>query len=444
MHPIRALLLLPSAALGVLAYQGRPDERPRSTDAVLEATTAQGDDLEAMRDEIARDVEELRGLRFTRPVEVRVTTKREFVEYARERGDKVQSAEERKADETVARLFGLIPADMDLEETMLAFTRDQVGGYYEPSEDTFYVVEGAVTGDLLRITLAHELTHALDDQHFDIDGHLLPLARENADAAAAYHAVVEGSGTAIMNRWLMPRLLKGELSAEDMAAAGGQEFGDAPEYLWKPLLHSYMHGAAFLNRTDNAFKGQMSAPKNSDIDAAFQSPPRSTEQVLHPKKYWDADERDDPRVISLDRSRLLEGWTILREDTMGELGLALMTRPPAERERMDPMAAATTKYTTDAAEGWGGDRFVLAARGDARIVHLVSEWDSVDEAGEFTRALEGLSGFLDARAKELGDGVGGFRVRSDPKTDRVDVTSWCGVDDDEVDRVLASLGGLGS
>ena len=392
--------------------------------------------LEEVRDEVLADVEDLRGGSFERPVDVQVTTKEGFIEYVKKRTEEMQPAEQRSAEQQVAKLLGLIPVDMDLEATMFEFLESQVGGFYEPSEETFYVVETFSEPGILRVILVHELTHALDDQMFGIDTTLAPLLKTNSDAAVAFHAVVEGSGTTVMNQWVVPRIMKGEISAAEIAKAGSTAgFEGMPEYIWLPLMHSYLQGAAFLARTDSVMAGAMAKPPAGDIDRAFKSPPRSTEQVLHPEKYWDEDSLDEPHLIKLDTAALAEGWSLLKEDTLGEVNLGLFTRAPSERQEF----SALPDFTNDAAAGWGGDRYALLGKDDARILHLVTSWDSETDTDEFIATLKGISEHVTAGAQKLGEGEGAFEWVRSEDADEVRITVRMGVSAEDAKRVVATV-----
>lgn len=419
-----------------LALAACPAPAPAPSGGTDELTLAT---LEKLRDEIMKDVEELRGLEFEKPVAVEIASSEQFLAYAQQRTEEVLDETARDAESWMARMLDLVPADMDVHEAMLEFAEDQVGGFYDPASDTFFVAASYSDSGLLRIILAHELTHALDDQHFDIDGVLYPRARVNSDSASAYMAVVEGSGTSIMNRWAMPRALKGEISLEDLqdadTAAG---LAKAPQYLWKPMLHSYMHGAAFLARTNNVMRGQTATADLADLETAFEDPPRSTEQILHPEKYWDEDERDEPREVAVS---LREGsdWSLLREDTSGELGLAILTTPRSERKAPDgPMGFLQVRYTNDAAAGWGGDRWALLGRGDARVFVSASVWDTVEDAVEFADALETIRPSVESRVEELGEGTGAVEIRR--SDDRVLFGVASGASSEELARLLGQVG----
>jgi len=341
-------------------------------------------ELERVSNDIKADIETMRGMKFERPVKVQVADKKAFLEYARKRQETTETPERRTRDESIAKMLGIVPADMDLQATLERLLEDQVGGFYDPGSNTFFLME-AFGGDLARIILAHELTHALDDQHFDLDGTLKKLGQET-DAEFAYSAVVEGSGTSAMNQWTVQHLAgidtQALVASQDLGTKG---LADAPALLWKPLIAAYLRGEGFLIRVAG-MNIAMKAAKVEDIQSAFQNPPRSSEQILHPAKYWDADKRDEPRKIEFDISKLPEGWTVLGQDTLGELYLGLLTTPVDQRKGLDaknPLSILGIQYTNPAAEGWGGDRSILLGKGDARALILVTVWDTPKDAAEF-------------------------------------------------------------
>ncbi len=348
-------------------------------------------ELEAVSEEIRVDIEKMRGMKFKRPVSVKVTDKDGFVQYMKQRQELTQSPERLARDETVAKMLGLIPHDMDLMATVEELLKEQVGGFYDPSSDTFFLMD-SFKGDIAKIILAHELTHALDDQTFDIDGTLKRM-NEETDAEFAFQAVVEGSGTAAMNQWTIAHLKdidkEALLESADIGTAG---LDTAPPYLWKPLLAAYLRGEGFLTRS-RAMNLSMKPAKIEDIQRAFTEPPRSSEQILHPEKYWEGDDRDDPRVVRFDAGARPKEWEVLGEDTLGEIVLALLTTPVAKRTGLDvknPLAIVGIAYTNDSAAGWGGDRVILLGQGNERWLELVTVWDTAGDAQEFRDAVSPL------------------------------------------------------
>lgn len=338
-------------------------------------------ELEALSAAIGADIEAQRGLKFQRPVAVKLTDKKGFFDYAMARMEKTQTKERVVRDESIAKLLGLVPSTLDLEKAMLAILEEQVGGFYDPSSDTFFLME-TFTGGVAKVILAHELTHALDDQHYDIDGTLAKLGGES-DAELAFQAVVEGSGTAAMNTWFASHAK--EVSMNDLAKAqgmGADALKDAPPYLWKPLIAVYLQGAGFLAV---AGKKQPEA-----VAVSFKTPPRSMEQILHPEKYWKEAKRDEPVRVRFDLSSVPAGWTVLGEDTLGEMMIGLVTTPRKDRKGLDPsnmLAILGLKYTTVESRGWGGDRALLLARGDDRMLYFASVWDSPKDAREFADGM---------------------------------------------------------
>ncbi len=345
--------------------------------------------LEAESRSIQAQVEALRGARFQRPVKVEMADVKGFLEYARKREEQERSPERAHRDEAIAKLLGLVAPDLDLRALELELLQGQVGGFYDPGTSTFYLMD-SMRGGLARVILAHELTHALDDQLYDIDA-TLDAAGGNTDAELAFRAVVEGSGSNAMNRWMMAH--GRELTSEEVQqiqSMGAEALKKSPPMLWKPWLATYLAGEAFLVRTAG-LNLTMAAAQSADIERAFRAVPRSTEQILHPEKYWDPKAADEPVEVTIDAADLPEGWEILGEDTLGELALALLTTPPAERRGFDPSdlrMLTQIRFTNRAAEGWGGDRALLLGRGADRGLVLRTVWDTPKDADEFAEALE--------------------------------------------------------
>jgi hypothetical protein len=343
--------------------------------------------LEQVAKEIQAEVEALRGLAFKAPVRVKLAGQAEFLDYARRRQKETEGEGRLRRDESIAKLLGLVPGEMDLERTLMAILEKQVGGFYDPKEDAFYLM-GGFNGGVAKIILAHELAHALDDQHYDLDAGTKRCG-EDSDRELAWRSVVEGSGTAAMNQWFLKH--RKEVDPADLAKAqslGGPELAAAPGWLWKPLVASYLRGEGFLVR-QGGLNLLMAKPKAADLDQALKTPPVSTEQILHPEKYWDPAKRDDPRMVELDLANLPAGWKRVAEDTYGELLLALLATPREKRKGLDvsnPANVLAIEYTNEAAAGWDGDRIVLLERDGAMAILCATTWDTPTDADQFAAA----------------------------------------------------------
>jgi hypothetical protein len=344
-------------------------------------------DLESKLLIIERRVEGIRHLAFTRrPLPTLVSG-----DEVRKQGllelDQQVPAPQQTADDELLKLLGLIPPGSNLRQIQSAVFQDQVAGFYDPATKRLALVKdtGAEDESVGEITLAHELTHALDDQLYDIDG-TLKKAGQRTDAEFAYDAVVEGNGTVGMTKWRF-RFGKGidpKAMDSDLYSKGLDE---APQVLWKPLIAVYLEGSIFLTRAGSGVSAEMA------LDRAFQHPPRSSEQILHPEKYWDSKQADEPRSVAIDTSKLAGGWKVLGEDTLGEIYLAMATTPPEERKPLDvknPMSVMGIRYTNTAAEGWGGDEAVLLEKAGGRVLWLVTAWDRPEDAEEFRAAADGV------------------------------------------------------
>lgn len=390
-------------ATALVEHAPQPENAPQDEDAT-QWTQA---DLEKVSREVMADIERLRGEKFLRPVAVKVSTKAELLDYIKMREAKTETPEKRAADEMIAKMLGVVAHDVDLRARAYALLESQVGGFYDPDSDSFSLMDKLPLA-LTKITLAHELDHALDDQLFGIDT-TLERVGPDSDATMAFQAVVEGAGTAVMTQWMMDAMKRGE-EGLDMSKLSEKQINElasmagAPDWLWKPMMAVYSGGAAFLARTSSLMTAMSKPLDGETVRIAFEKPPRSTEQVLHPDKYWKEGELDEPRRITVDSSELGNGWKVLREDTLGELALGIITTPPSQRDNTDfsnPLSLMSLAFTNDISSGWDGDRVVLAGKDDARVLHWISVWDSALDAGEFFGAMQQQLPQLEAAAKAL-------------------------------------------
>jgi hypothetical protein len=363
-------------------------------------------ELEKVAQQVQADIEKLRETKFPQPVPVKLASKATLVEYLKKRQAIESSPEHDRFREECAKLLGLIPKDLDLESAMQSFLESQVAGFYDPPTKTFYIMDG-FDAELGRLIMSHELVHALDDQLYDLDGTAKRLGNDT-DPTQAFWSVCEGSGTVTMTQWMTSHMAgldpKALMEFQKLSSAGMENL---PPYVWKPALAAYTCGMTFLQKavpkkpraTDKVDPAAPPPPTYlKQLERAFREPPRSCEQVLHPEKYWNADAQDEPRAIEFVTEKLPDGWKVLGEDTLGELALDLLTTPVGERKGIDPdnlFALATLTYTNQAATGWGGDRLLLLGRGEARVLQLVTVWDSEKDANEFDAALQPI---LDAQA----------------------------------------------
>src|SRR6266516_2747471 len=266
-------------------------------------------------------------------------------------------------------------------------------GFYDPRTKRLVVAEsvpgarslgagllGLLTGrdPVSEFLIAHELTHALQDQHYHLPTRPEPLLDGHGDRELARHALLEGDATLagfayVLGRQLDRRMI-GVVEQQLHGIPGelAKKYPDLPELLRASLAFQYDDGTTFVGQA-------LAAGGWAAVDRVHLDPPESTEQVLHPERYYD--DRDRPIVVTLGGTDGLEasGFTRILEDTIGELGIRVLAR------RALPAARAA-----QVAEGWGGDRLRALRRGDDLVLVWMTAWDSPADAGEFADALPGL------------------------------------------------------
>ncbi|HEX4692580.1 MAG TPA: hypothetical protein VH276_17910, partial [Solirubrobacteraceae bacterium] len=193
---------------------------------------------------IAHRVEGLRDLRYRRvPVPQRVTGAQ-----ARRDGLRDYDASEppriRSAEEEALELLGLIPGGTSLRRVAASLYGQGVAGYYDPRTKRLKVVAGAATSTraLTETVIAHELTHALEDQRYRLDDE---GPSEGDDRALARLALVEGTATEIMTRYGERFLPPGELLASAIGSAFAPT-GDLPPYIEAQTVFPYLAGQQFV------------------------------------------------------------------------------------------------------------------------------------------------------------------------------------------------------
>ncbi len=313
--------------------------------------------------EIQADVAEVRELDPEAAVPHHTMTQDDLQKYLTDSID-TRTREAMQGNEVLLTLLGLIEPDLDLEELMVDLYTEQVAGFYDPDEGAFYVLEDEEQTALDQMTIAHEYVHALQDQHFGLDA--LDDESLDADRRRAFDALVEGDATLAM--LLYANEYVGFFDQlQSLSTASGVEsdvFEASPAFIQEMELFPYAEGYSFVNTL--YARGGWEA-----VNKAYENPPLSTEQILHPELYREGDE---PQEVSLlDLTSELD-WNEVESDVLGELGLCLTLA-----EYLGPGVASL------AAEGWGGDRYVLLQRDTdgSYVVVIQTVWDDDKEADEF-------------------------------------------------------------
>ena len=328
---------------------------------------------------VAERLERVRELDFKRLPPVRTIS----AEEAREAGlaalDEEYPPERRAADERVLTLLGLLPADADVRELAGTIFGEEVAGFYDDKKKQMTIVEGSATGREGEVTLAHELTHALEDQHFQLD----PESGLD-DERSARLALVEGTATVAMLDYTARYLTPGSVGRDELLSQIAlvdllETSSDLPPYMQRSLVFPYARGARFVDAI-GTWEGANEALRGDG--------PTSTEQVIHPEKYRSG---DDPLPVGAGPSPG-GSWKRAADGTVGEFDTGELIRSSDS-----PVRAAR------AAAGWGGGRYVMWERGDEAALVLRWRWDTPRDAAEFVAALPRyVEQTLDGRPAEAG------------------------------------------
>ncbi len=389
-------------------------------------------EVAAMVREVSAKVEAIRGLKFKSDVPVKVVDEASARAHFLSRVTKFWPQERVRKEQKVYIQLGLLPPGTDMFATVMKVVEEQAEGYYDPDSGTFFI-RGDIPRGVAPILMAHELTHALDDQNYRVDG-LLEGVKDDNDRLDALASVIEGSGTVVMAVFLAQELRQGRLSLDAIGEFQKREAGRterllaAPALIERELIAPYILGELFIlhgdparlagsvadpdSQSDAAPRGGgdpegAAPPKRSpladDLDRLFRSPPQSTEQIIHPQKYWDESRKDPPRRAALpDLSPALgEGWSRTASGTLGELSLAALTAG-APIDLLSSGMTDSSRWTNQAAAGWGGDLWQLYANGEKNVTVLATLWDTEKDAEEFVAALKPLQG---RQAWRRGDAV---------------------------------------
>lgn len=413
----------------------------------LLAAAAVGGDAELQRRteaqcaRITKTLEAFLGPKFSRAVPVALMTKDELAAFVRAQALRQVPPDQLKKEQRLAERLHLVPKGYDIFEKQIEMLKAGVAGLYDPETDRFYVVRGTGspgTGPFM-LTAAHELVHAYRDVDKDYWRRALAAMEDDADWAQAHRFLVEGDATflgqaiglATMNRrdpaWALPaaRLGAGDPAAAMRMARADPKLQGFPPVLRESLVGAYVHGLAFAVRVhDHGGKDALAA--------AYDRPPRSTEQALHPEKYLGPD-IDEPTVFSGGdpTAALGAGWRLLLSNVMGEFDV-----------RIQFFEALGEREAYRAAAGWDGARFFLCAKpGMPDFLGIVSTWDTPADARQFGAAWLAWANRRDGRRAELGPHAT-VRTREGLVVVRLagrDVYVADGVPDDRLESVMQAL-----
>jgi hypothetical protein len=338
--------------------------------------------LEALVREVSVSVEELRRLKFKQPVKALIIAPKAARESFKAK-IKPWDVEQAGYTQKAYVHLGLIPAQTNLITDYLDLAERDVLGYYDTETKVLHVL-GHVAEEEVKPVIAHELTHALEDQHFDFQA-VSKKANGDDDRATAISAVIEGSATCLMIAYAARQAKDAQARVEKAESKRAENLKGAPSFVQQSVILPYILGFTFLLR-GSPWLWENGVP-TAEIDEAYANPPRSTRQILHPEQYWWGNWRKDPPALTLpDLSpQLGPGWKKVTDGSIGELGLAVLTGSHLDLTRID--ALLPSRWTNDAAIGTQGDLYHHYLNGERSLTVLLTRWESMRDAEQFDKAL---------------------------------------------------------
>jgi hypothetical protein len=372
-----------------------PSPPPSAADAVLLAATP-----------IQQQVEQICGAKFTGPVAMRAMTRAQMQQYAEERVDRELGDGRLERMDGWLHALALLRSEQSFRTEAVKLLVGQTAAVYDSDAKVLRLLDDtAATGPwYARYTIAHELAHALDDQTVGIDRLTLPAGHQpTKDQMFATGAVIEGSAIAVSDAWAAlepPTAADQQLTpaAQQDAARSNAALLSAPAYCTL-MIGRHLTGRLF-------FAAGHALKKIPDEDylgllTIRDALPASTEQILHPRKFWLEQERDPPVTLADDDAvaaaigQKLDGLRVLDRNTLGELVAALLAQP-IERKLDLARVRRPEAWTNAAATGWGGDRlFLVGSKGGTASAAVegpgvvwITAWDTVPDREEFVAALQ--------------------------------------------------------
>ncbi len=352
------------------------EQEKRDLQAQIAAgNTAKPEEQAETRAEIEMQTAALRGLPFKKPITYKMIGREELRKVLETKLGEQYSAQELRDYGRTLETLGLIPEGTDLREAIVSLYGEQVAAFYVPEERALYTFKDmSLSGNLDKVTLAHELTHALQDQNYDLTTFPLKI-KDNDDLALATSALVEGDATVLMAQYYGEHLDVSDMLSDVMGGMLGQKtakFQAAPPFFREMMLFPYQQGTDFAMAV-------FVAGGTDALNEAFKHPPVSTQQILHPEKYLH--DRHDPEKIVLKKLEV-PGWRLIADNVLGEFGLRSLLAQHLNVLESQRLAA-----------GWQGDRYQVYERGTNGPTALVwtTAWDTDQSAADFADAYRRIA-----------------------------------------------------
>jgi hypothetical protein len=332
--------------------------------------TARNASIVATTEALLKETSDLRELSILKDVKSGAQSRAEIQRMIIKNLDEESSPAQIHATEVALKAQGLAPPEFQYRPFLIKLLTEQVAGYYDPKVQQFYLADW-IELEGQKPVMAHELTHALQDQHFNLR-RFEKWPKGDSDAELAAHALIEGDATLAMTLYLAKHPLVALAFIKSLGADGlaSEQFKQAPRAIRESLMFPYEQGSEWATQLYKREGWEL-------VSKAFSKLPQSSEQILHADKYFSG---EAPVKLTLPdfKGSLGLGWKMIDSDVNGEFGLYLI---------LDQFLNAAEE-SKEAAAGWAGDRCVVyegPKSGEAFIANLTA-WDTDNDSKEFFEA----------------------------------------------------------
>ena len=402
-------------------------QTPATQEKEFKITPREAEALFHSVDEILAFDSKQTGLPIRKQVKRRLTSRDEVVAYLTKHM-KDEDVKKLQRSELVLKKFGLLPRDFDLEKLLVALLREQVAGYYDPKTKTVNLLDWVPMEDQEPV-MAHELTHALQDQTIGLDKWMkkgekdlgeirkdpTPEDIENDEMDDAREAVVEGQAETVMMEYELAPVGRTIADSPDLVetmeaqmangADDSKVFKDAPIFLRESLTFPYSYGMKFV------IKVMEKGGKAKAFAGMLANPPHTTREIMQPETYLSGEKIEPMRVPEFKRD--FKDYVKFDIGAMGEFDVAVLIEQYAGKKLSDEMYP----------EWRGGYYYAARPKNDAAAplgLLYVSQWSSAEKASEFAEIYARSLAQRYKKAEEVGNPSLGQSSLENPQ-DKIDV-----------------------
>lgn len=326
---------------------------------------------------IVKTLSEITGLKEEHPVPYGRMSKSQLRHFLNKRIKKTLKPEEIHADELTLKMFGLVPQNYDLKKSTIDLLTEQAAAFYDYDVKRLFLLDDS-SFESETTTLAHELAHALADQHFDLEK-FMDEAPSNDDENLAHTAVVEGEASWLMIAYDLkqagkppvptPEMLKSVDNSSEESLADYPVLKGSPLYIQQSLLFPYTQGTIFFD----AVYHKMGKPA---FEAVFTDPPVDSSQIIHADRYFAHVKPAKPGLPPLGLTH--EGKEIT-EGSIGEFDHQMLLK----QYLGDAKATELPPHLRGAQY-----RIVASGRDHKPVLQYISQWDSNQNARNYFTAFK--------------------------------------------------------